>query len=156
MRGPPSPSRGDLAKAERHVSWATTPAARRSMQSNRSTGTRPEMAIRRELHRRGLRYRVAARPIPEFRRTVDVLFSRARVAVEIRGCFWHGCPEHARLPTAHREYWEAKVARNRARDDETERRLAEAGWTLVVVWEHDPVSQAAGLIEALVRQRRSG
>ncbi len=145
-----------MADEERRVSWATTPAARRSMQSNRSTGTRPEMAIRRELHRRGLRYRVAARPIPELRRTIDVLFRRARVAVEVRGCFWHGCPEHARLPAAHREYWEAKVARNRARDEETERLLAEAGWALMVVWEHDPVRQSADLIEALVRSRVRG
>lgn len=145
-----------MADEGRHVSWATTPATRRSMQSNRSTGTRPEMAIRRELHRRGLRYRVMARPIPELRRTVDLLFRRARVAVEVRGCFWHGCPAHCRLPTAHREYWEAKVARNRARDEETEHLLAEAGWALVVVWEHDPVSQSADLIAALVRGRRLG
>jgi len=145
-----------MATASGALSWATTPATRRSMQSNRSTGTGPEMAVRRELHRRGLRYRVAARPFPSLRRTVDLLFPGARVAVEVRGCFWHGCPEHCRLPAAHRDYWEAKVAKNIERDAATERLLAEGGWMLVVVWEHDQVTEAADLIEAKVRNGGRG
>jgi DNA mismatch endonuclease (patch repair protein) len=60
--------------------------------------TRPELALRRELHARGLRYRVDTRPDPRLRGRADLLFRRYRVAVYVDGCFWHGCPEHGVLP----------------------------------------------------------
>lgn len=135
-------------------SWATTAAVRKSMQSNRSRDTRPELALRRVLHAMGLRYRVCARPLPELRRTADLVFRPSRVAVEVRGCFWHGCPEHYRAPSANNPYWSAKVARNMARDAATEQTLAEAGWQLISVWEHDDVAEAAEKIYAAVRERR--
>ena len=69
-------------------SWASSPATRKSMQANRSRDTMPELALRKALHAMGLRYRVCARPIPELRRSVDVVFRPVRVAVEMRGCFW--------------------------------------------------------------------
>ena len=106
------------------------------MQANRSRDTKPEIALRRALHAMGLRYRVCARPVPEVPRAVDVVFRPARIAVEVRGCFWNGCPEHYRQPKANEGYWSAKVARNVTRDADTERRLGEAGWLLVVVWEN--------------------
>lgn len=136
-------------------SWASSPAARKSMQSNRSRDTRPEMVIRRALHARGLRYRVCARPLPHLRRTADIVFRPLKLAVEIRGCFWHGCPEHHRLPSANREYWSNKVARNMRRDQDTEEALAAAGWTLIVVWEHEDLLTAAENIYNEVRVRRS-
>lgn len=110
--------------------------------------------MRRELHALGLRYRLCARPLPDIRRTVDILFRPARVAVEVRGCFWHGCPEHYRGPAANKDYWSAKVARNVARDVDTERRLHKAGWVLVVVWEHDDPHDAAARVAAVVLERR--
>jgi DNA mismatch endonuclease (patch repair protein) len=64
------------------------------MISNRSRDTKPEMAVRRLLHQAGLRYRIGIRPVPDLRRTADIVFTRARVAVFIDGCFWHGCPDH--------------------------------------------------------------
>lgn len=136
-------------------SWATTAAVRKSMQANRSRDTRPELALRRVLHAMGLRYRVCARPLPEVRRTADVVFRPSRVAVEVRGCFWHGCPEHYRAPSANNTYWSAKVARNMARDEATERTLAEAGWRLVTVWEHDDMTEAAEKIFDVVNERRA-
>lgn len=135
-------------------SWASTPGTRRSMQSNRSRDTRPELALRRALHALGLRYRVCARPIPGVRRTVDVVFRPVRVAVEMRGCFWHGCPEHYRAPSANAGYWSAKIERNRQRDQEMADRLRDAGWVLEVVWEHEDMAEASERIAALVRQRR--
>lgn len=136
-------------------SWASSAATRKSMQANRSRDTKPELAIRKALHAMGLRYRVCARPIPDARRSADVVFRSVRVAVEVRGCFWHGCPQHYRQPKANEGYWTAKVARNVARDADTERRLHEADWLLVVVWEHENPQEAAAKIAAAVLQRRA-
>jgi len=117
-----------------------------------SRDTKPELALRRELHRRGLRYRVQQRLLPDARRTVDIVFSGPRVAVDVRGCFWHGCPEHWTRPKANRAWWEDKIAANRARDADTDDRLREAGWTVLVVWEHEDAAAAADRVEALVRR----
>ena len=125
------------------------------MQANRSRDTKPEIALRRELHALGLRYRLCARPLPDVRRTADIVFRPVRVAVEVRGCFWHGCPKHYRQPKANDSYWSAKVARNAARDADTERRLDAAGWVLVVVWEHDNPHEAAAKVAAIISQRRA-
>jgi DNA mismatch endonuclease (patch repair protein) len=125
------------------------------MQSNKSRDTKPELALRRALHALGLRYRVCARPIPGVRRTADVVFRPARVAVEVRGCFWHGCTEHYRAPAANADYWSEKVKRNQRRDEEIERRLNEAGWLLEIVWEHEDPVAAACRVESIVRGRRA-
>jgi DNA mismatch endonuclease (patch repair protein) len=102
----------------------------------------------------GLRYRVASRPIPSMRRTADLVFTRKRVAVFIDGCFWHGCPEHHRKPRANAEYWIAKVARNRQRDEETDAKLTSAGWTVLRFWAHiDPAEIAESVREAVTRSR---
>lgn len=110
--------------------------------------------MRRALHALGLRYRVCARPIPAVRRTADVVFGPARVAVEIWGCFWHGCPEHYRAPASNAGYWAEKVSRNRRRDEENAQRLLEAGWVLEVVWEHEDPAAASQRVAAVVRERR--
>jgi len=136
------------------TSWATTPATRATMMANRSRDTGPELTLRRLLHARGLRYRVAYRPVPSLRRTADVAFTKARVAVFVDGCFWHGCQEHHRLPTANREYWRAKVARNRARDVDTTSALEQQGWLVLRFWEHEAPSSMADLVETTVRDRR--
>jgi DNA mismatch endonuclease, patch repair protein len=127
---------------------------RKSMQANRSRDTKPELALRQALYAQGLRYRVWARPIAEVRRTVDIVFRPARVAVEMRGCFWHGCPQHYRAPTAHGDYWAAKIKRNRQRDDEIAGKLLQAGWILEVVWEHEDPAEASLRIAKVVRDRR--
>lgn len=137
-------------------SWATSAGTRKSMQANKSRDTKPEIKLRRGLHSLGLRYRVCIRPLPEVRRTADVVFRSAKVAVELRGCFWHGCPRHYRAPKANDTYWADKVQRNIARDHDTARRLHEAGWLLVVVWEHEDPQQAALHIADIVRARRAG
>ncbi|MEJ2855029.1 MULTISPECIES: very short patch repair endonuclease [unclassified Saccharothrix] len=136
-------------------SWATSSATRRSMQANRSRDTKPELQLRRALHAMGLRYRVCARPLPGVRRTVDIAFPSAKLAVEVRGCFWHGCPQHYRAPAANGGYWAQKVQRNIDRDADTARLLEEAGWTLAVVWEHEDLPAAAHAIAEQVRELRS-
>lgn len=125
------------------------------MQSNRSRDTKPELALRRELHRRGLRFRVNFRPLQGLRRSVDIAFPGQSIAVLVDGCFWHGCPEHYRPSARNEEYWSDKVAANRARDLDTDRWLAASGWTVVRVWEHEPVAKAADTVENVVRARRA-
>jgi DNA mismatch endonuclease (patch repair protein) len=84
-----------------------------------------------------LRYRVNQRPLPELRRTSDIVFRKARVAVFVDGCFWHGCPDHYKQPSTNARYWSDKVEGNRRRDLETDACLAEAGWTVLRHWEHE-------------------
>lgn len=128
-------------------SWAANPGRRRNMQANRSRDTKPELVVRRALHKRGLRYRVAIAPDPSFRRRADIVFTRARVAVFIDGCFWHGCPEHGRVSFNHNEdYWPAKLAANVARDADTTRRLRDLGWLVLRFWEHE---DPAGVVEQI-------
>lgn len=127
---------------------------RRRMQQQRRQDTKPEVALRKELHSRGMRYRLHQRPIAAVRRTVDVVFRGVGVAVEIRGCFWHACPEHGSTPQSNRDWWAAKLSKTVARDRETKLLLEEAGWLLLVVWEHEDVSSAADRVEAAVRSRR--
>jgi DNA mismatch endonuclease, patch repair protein len=83
------------------------------------------------------------------------VFRPARVAVEVRGCFWHGCPEHYRPPAANSGYWSEKIQRNMRRDAENEQRLYDAGWVLVTVWEHEDPIEASRKIAAIVRECRS-
>jgi DNA mismatch endonuclease, patch repair protein len=124
------------------------------MQGNRSVSA-PEIALRGELHRRGLRFRKNASVVPGLRCRPDVVFTRARIAVECRGCFWHLCPQDAVLPKSNLDYWLPKLERNVERDRRNERALAEAGWMLVIVWEHEEIAQAASRIERLVRAELS-
>jgi DNA mismatch endonuclease (patch repair protein) len=125
------------------------------MKGNRSRDTKPELKVRRELFRRGLRYRVAYTPVKGTRRTVDIAFPGARVVVLIDGCFWHGCPEHHRLPATNSDYWETKVTRNKERDTETTDLLTEAGWTVLRFWEHEALPDVADAITAVVRAAKS-
>ncbi|MFC4395602.1 very short patch repair endonuclease [Arthrobacter sedimenti] len=118
-------------------SWATTPAVRKAMQGNHSRDTKPELAVRRILHAKGLRYRVSYRPIPGLKRTADVVFTRLKVAVFIDGCFWHGCPTHYRAPRSNTPYWEVKLQRNQSRDAEISQKLRLAGWTELRFWSHE-------------------
>lgn len=127
-----------------------------SRQRSRDTGT--ELALRRVLHAMGLRYRIHRRPLPLLRREADIVFTRARVAVFVDGCFWHGCPEHGTSPKANGAWWAAKLRTNRERDLDTDARLTEAGWTTVRVWEHEEPAAAAQRVSEAVALglRRAG
>jgi DNA mismatch endonuclease (patch repair protein) len=131
---------------------ASSPAAAAVMQGNRSRDTAPEVALRRILHARGLRYRTNAAVVRGVRCRADVLFARNRVAVFVDGCFWHRCPIHSSDPKANASYWQAKFDRNVSRDRANDAALAEAGWTVVRVWEHEDPSEAADRIEIAVRE----
>ncbi|WP_083733805.1 very short patch repair endonuclease [Actinomadura sp. CNU-125] len=138
-------------------SWASSAANRRSMLGNRNRDTSPELALRSLVHAAGLRYRVAAKPLPGMRRTADMVFRPTRVAVFVDGCFWHGCPQHFVLPKTNPEYWRGKIGRNMERDRDTDKRLAEAGWLVLRFWEHESADRCARTVcEAVQSRRRAG
>ncbi|MGW5308434.1 very short patch repair endonuclease [Nocardia thailandica] len=133
---------------------ATDAVTSARMSRQRRTGTDPEMALRRELHRRGLRYFVDRAPLRGQRRRADVVFPRARVAVYVDGCFWHRCPEHATHPKNNARWWADKLAGNVARDRATDLALAEAGWRVIRVWEHEDPVAAADVVQSAVAAAR--
>ena len=114
------------------------------MQGNRAEDTRPEVAVRSAVHALGLRFRKHVAPLRGLRCRADLVFTSQRVAVFVDGCFWHGCPEHGVSPTTNSSYWQAKLGGNVDRDRRNDAVLADAGWTVVRVWEHEE-SQAAAL-----------
>ena len=131
-------------------SWASSTEVRASMRGNRGRDTAPERRLRILLHTRGLRYRVSARPLQGLRRTADIVFTKARVAVFVDGCFWHGCPEHHRPATKNSEFWQSKISDNKRRDAETNSALVDQGWTVIRCWEHeDPTSVADHIVSVL-------
>lgn len=135
---------------------ATSVDVRASMQGNRNRDTKPELALRSRLHALGLRYRVSTRPVPDVRHTADVVFTRARIAVFVDGCYWHGCPEHHRPARKNSEFWTGKIEANRRRDAQVNQMLTQAGWQVVRIWEHEDPVEAAQRIEAMVGSRALG
>jgi DNA mismatch endonuclease (patch repair protein) len=114
--------------------------------------SKPEMVIRRELHRRGLRFRVNLRTLPG---RPDIAFTRARLAVFVDGCFWHVCPQHATWPKNNAEWWRAKLHRNVERDREKDAQLNALGWRVLHVWEHEDPVAVADDVERLWRLTRT-
>ncbi|WEV78609.1 DNA mismatch endonuclease Vsr [Janibacter cremeus] len=114
-------------------------------------GTAPEVRIRQHLHARGLRFRIQHRISGLPRRRVDLAFTRVKLAVLVDGCFWHSCPVHGTTPKSNRDWWLWKLSINEQRDRDTDRRLADLGWTVLRLWEHVPPSDAADLIEETYR-----
>jgi DNA mismatch endonuclease, patch repair protein len=114
-------------------------AVSRRMRRNPRRDTRPELAVRRLLHARGLRFRVdRAIHLDELTVRPDVAFPRWQVAVFIDGCFWHGCPQHGNIPRRNVDYWVPKLQRNIARDQRIDIELSRAQWRVIRAWEHEP------------------
>lgn len=123
------------------------------MSRQKTSGTVPEVRLRRELHALGLRFRVHFRL---GRVRPDVVLTRARIAVFVMGDFWHSCPVHATRPKANAAWWAAKLAANQERDARQRRELESAGWLVVWVWECENAAEAARGIAGAWRQRIAG
>ena len=114
-----------LTKAKRSALMATI----------RSRGNKDtELALAKLMRRHGItgwrrNQRVFGKP--------DFVFRRARLAVFVDGCFWHGCPRCYCRPKSNRKFWDAKIARNRERDRKVSRKLRRLGWRVIRIWEHD-------------------
>lgn len=120
----------------------------------RQKGTDAEMVLRRELYRRGLRYRVNYEVLKKPRRVADVAFPGLMIAVFVDGCFWHGCPEHASWPKQNAGFWRQKIEVNRLRDADTNDRLSQRGWTVLRFWEHESPTESAESVVRVVAMTR--
>ena len=133
----------------------SSPQASRRMAKVKQTGTDVEVALRRELYRNGLRYRVNFEVLKKPRRVADIVFPALRIAVFVDGCYWHGCPEHATWPKQNSAFWRAKILANRARDADTNSRLDSADWTVLRFWGHESPLDAARIITCVVSKSRA-
>jgi DNA mismatch endonuclease, patch repair protein len=132
----------------------TSPDVSHRMRQNRRRDSGPEIALRSALHRQGLRFKVDF-PIRAGGRLIrpDVVFTRARLAVFVDGCFWHCCPNHGNLPRANTAYWQPKLARNVARDLEVNAALSLDDWFVLRIWEHEDIDSVAGRVIDAYRRR---
>jgi len=124
---------------------------RRQMQRMPRQHTRPEIALRRALHRKGLRFRLQSKDLPG---RPDIVLSRVKIAIFVDGCFWHRCAIHYKPPKNNSEWWSAKFAANVQRDRDKDAELVAQGWLPVHVWEHDDPSEAADMLHSLWDDRR--
>ncbi|MCD5348979.1 very short patch repair endonuclease [Kineosporia mesophila] len=131
----------------------TSAGRSRNLAAVRRTNTKPEVAVRSALHRRGYRFRKDLRlDLPGGRARPDVVFTRAKVAVFIDGCFWHVCPIHGREPTSNEWYWTPKLRKNVARDQKTNDLLTSSGWIVVRIWEHEALPEAIEAVEIALKK----
>jgi len=120
----------------------------------RQKGTDAEIALRRELFRRGLRYRIDYEVLKKPRRVADVAFPGLKIAIFVDGCFWHGCPVHATWPKQNAEFWRQKIEANRLRDADTNSRLLDVDWTVLRFWEHESPIEAAETVTQAVEMAK--
>lgn len=113
----------------------------------RGRDTLPELAVRRRLFARGVRYRLNF-PTPKGR--ADLAIPARRFALFIDGCFWHGCPEHYVRPRSRNQFWDAKLRENVERDRRQMIALEVAGWTALRVWEHEIRSSPDRVVELVL------
>jgi DNA mismatch endonuclease (patch repair protein) len=129
-------------------------AATRIGKANRRVSTKCEVRVRSALHRMGLRFRKDLPLVLEgLRVRPDIVFTRAKVAVFVDGCFWHACPEHFHAPKSNLGYWEPKIRANVERDRRVSEGLRAAGWEVCRVWEHQDPADAAATVGRVVSER---
>ena len=148
MSGKPNSKRENIKPSP------SSKAALARMKAAKPRDTAPEKTLRSELHKRGLRYSVDARPIKELNRRADIVFRSAKVAIFVDGCFWHGCPIHGTQAKANAEFWKNKIKQNRIRDADTNKQLKKAGWRVIRVWEHEDTVKASEKIHKIVWKRK--
>jgi len=124
------------------------------MQAAKPRDTAPEKALRSTLHKKGIRYRIDVKPVKDLNRRADVVFRSAKVAVFVDGCFWHGCPIHGTQSKANAGFWRNKIKQNQKRDVDTTKRLEEAGWKVIRVWEHEDPEKVSEKIHNIIRRRQ--
>ncbi|MDD4890516.1 MAG: very short patch repair endonuclease [Phycisphaerae bacterium] len=112
----------------------TTKQRSRQMSLVRAKDTKPEMTVRRLVHALGYRYRLHVKDLPG---CPDLVFPARRAVIFVHGCFWHQhrCPQGNRMPKSRRQFWKAKLSRNKARDSNRAQVLRRVGWRVLTVWE---------------------
>ena len=120
------------------------------MASIKSRETRPELLLRKNLWKQGLR---SYRKYPKLSGRPDLCFPTHKLVIFVDGCFWHGCPAHCRVPKKNFDYWTEKIAYNKERDVRINRELQSNGFVVLRIWEHDitrDVFQVTQKIKALL------
>jgi DNA mismatch endonuclease (patch repair protein) len=107
---------------------------KRTMQSVKSDNTKLENKVRKALWAKNIRYR---KNVKDLVGHPDISIKSKKIAIFIDSCFWHGCPEHCRMPHSNENYWNQKIQRNKIRDENVNKYYQEQGWTCVRVWEHE-------------------
>jgi DNA mismatch endonuclease (patch repair protein) len=104
----------------------------KTMAAIRGKNTKPEMIVRKGLWSRGYRFRLNHKRLPGH---PDLVLKKYRTCIFVNGCFWHGHEGCSKIPNTNREFWEAKILRNKERDKEEQKKLAAMGWHCITVWE---------------------
>lgn len=144
---------GTARRSRNGVPSASSDVIHTRMINTKRRDTKPEVELRSALHRMGFRFRVDV-AINGSRRKSDIVFAADRVVAYVDGCFWHGCPEHGTIPKQNREWWIEKLKANRARDADTNKKLAEDGWTVLRFWEHEDPHASAAIVRAAILAAR--
>jgi DNA mismatch endonuclease (patch repair protein) len=121
------------------------------MRSVRSKNSSLERIVRSELHKRGLRFRLHYPLLGK----PDIVFVRSRLVIFIDSCFWHGCPEHVRMPNSNRDYWTQKIARNIKRDIQVNTAYKDIDWSVMRFWEHEIKNNLKRCIDKIERKVRN-
>lgn len=129
----------------------TLPAVRRSMRSNRAQNTKPELMFAEALTSLGFGVLRNVKGLPG---TPDAVVPALHLAAFVHGCFWHGCPDHWKVPKTRRVYWVAKVRANRRRDKQARAALESDGWKVFEIWEHDVLNDSVAAALAAIRASR--
>ena len=135
---------------------ASSRVVSRVMKKVRARDTTEEMAVRRALHSRGIRYRVCYRPTSPAigRASIDIAIPRLALAVFIDGCFWYCCPAHGAVPMANHGWWQRKLLENRTRDERLSATLRGGGWTVLRYWTHESPHAVCKSVEQTIEQLR--
>jgi DNA mismatch endonuclease (patch repair protein) len=131
---------------------SSSPETNRRMVKVRQKSSGADVAVRHELYRRGLHYRVDFEVLKKPHRVADIAFQGRRIAVFVDGCLWRAYPEHATWPKQNAEFWRQKIEANRLRDAATNSRLFDAGWTVLRFWEHQtPIDAAEAIAQTVAK-----
>jgi len=121
----------------------------------RGKDTKPEIRLRKELFRRGYRYRLSYRfKEPNF--TPDLVMVSRRTCIFIDGCFWHKCPKCFKKPKSKKRYWREKIDRNVERDKEQNAYLMANGWKIIRIWEHEVIKNLDLVIDRIINELEKG
>lgn len=104
------------------------------MQNIRSTGTKPERRIMKELRKRKIYF---AQNVETITGKPDIVFRRKKIAVFIDSDFWHGHPKYGHIPKTNSDYWKNKIENNKKRDKKVNKGLRNKGWKVIRIWEHE-------------------
>lgn len=124
---------------------------RKNMQAIRAKETALEIMVRKELWKKGIRYRKNVRDLMG---VPDIAIKKHKLVIFLDSCYWHGCPEHGVMPKSNREFWEKKIKRNIERDTEVTSYYRSRNWTILRFWEHEVKQDLDGIIDRIIKAIR--